>query len=281
MSIPLLLQEWEQASPATNKLLAGVRLQLADETQAIVQNLSEAGKLKITELAKGVAVEATSYVGRIGIGDLRITIRPKIETTALLHLLQYTYGLRQLSLFPIAHYESGAYSFQDILISQLAAEVSELVTRGLRRTYVRREEALLSPRGRIAVQTIANQGGIFRPSLPCIHYPRLEDSLINQVLLQGVLLGARLANDDMLKTNLQLLAHFHLSGISPISLNRQTLKQLHREMNRLVFALSRDCVRQAKSSFWITFASSSAGAEPSAATLRLTSTMIVAPFCGR
>jgi hypothetical protein len=47
MSILLLLQEWEQASPAMNKLLAGVWLQLDGETQTIVQNLSEAGKLKL------------------------------------------------------------------------------------------------------------------------------------------------------------------------------------------------------------------------------------------
>src|SRR5947209_7620977 len=211
MSISLLLQEWEHVSPVTNKSLAGVRLELDDETQTIVQNLSEASKLKITELAKGIAVEATSYVGRIGIGDLQISIRPKIEITALLHLLQYTYGLRQLDFFPTVEYENEAWSFQDILISQLVAEVSELVMRGLHRKYVRREEALLSPRGRIAVQTIANQGGIFRASLPCIHYLRLEDSLINQVLLQGVLLGVHLTNDDVLRTKLQLLAHFHLS----------------------------------------------------------------------
>ena len=89
MSIPVSLQEWQQASPVTNKLLAGVRLPQDDETQAVIQQLSASDRLNITELAKGVFVEATSYVGRIGIGDLQITIRPKIETTALLHLLQY------------------------------------------------------------------------------------------------------------------------------------------------------------------------------------------------
>ncbi len=236
MSIPVSLQEWQQASPVTNKLLAGVRLPQDDETQAVIQQLSASDRLNITELAKGVFVEATSYVGRIGIGDLQITIRPKIETTALLHLLQYTYGLRQLDLFSTVAANTEAWSFQDILINQLAAEVSELVTRGLQRRYVRREEALASPRGRIAIQKIANQGGIVQASLPCTYYPRLEDCLINQVLLQGVLLGARLANDDTLRTNLLHLANFHLSDISSIRLDQQVLKRLHREMDRLTAA---------------------------------------------
>src|SRR6266480_2876418 len=63
---------------------------------------------------------------------------------------------------------------------QLLSEVSELLLRGLHRRYVRREEVLTSPRGRISLQTIARQGGIVQASLPCIHHPRLEDCLINQ-----------------------------------------------------------------------------------------------------
>src|SRR6266481_1024507 len=160
MSIPLFLKEWQQASPDTHRVLAGIKLPQDDETQSLIQKLSN--RLNITELARGVAVEATSYVGRIDIGDLQIAIRPKIETTALLHLLQYTYGLRQLDLFSTVTSETEDWSFQDILINQLAAEVSELVMRGLHRRYVRQEEALVSPRGRIAVQTLDNQGGIWQ-----------------------------------------------------------------------------------------------------------------------
>src|SRR3989442_2800162 len=233
MSIPIDLPEWQKISFETHRQLVGIELPQDDATQKLVQALSESEKLIVSQLRKGISLEALSHVGRLALGDLQITIRPKIKMLPLLHLLQYTYGLRQLDLFSAVEVDIESLSFQDLLINQLAAEVSELVMRGLHRRYVRREEALSSPRGSIAIQKIANQGGILQASLPCIYYPRLEDCLVNQVLLQGVRLGARLANDDALRTNLQRLANFHLADISPVRLDRQTLKRLHREMDRL------------------------------------------------
>ena len=233
MSTRVDIQEWQQTSFETHKQLIGVELPEDDTTQTLIQVLSASEKLKIAQLRKGVSLETSSYVGKIALGDLQITIRSKIRTLPLLHLLQYTYGLRQLDLHSVVGFDSELLSFQDLLINQLAAEVSELLLRGLQRKYVRREGVLSSPRGRIAIQTIANQGGIVQASLPCIYHPRLEDCLLNQVLLQGVRLGIRLTNDDTLRTQLVRLAHFHLSGISSIRLDQQTLKRLQREMDRL------------------------------------------------
>jgi len=236
MSIAIDLQEWQSATPTTHPQLAGLELPRDDATQRLVQALSDSERLKVLELRRGVSLEASSYVGRIALGELQITIRPKIKMLPLLHLLQYAYGLRQLDLLSVAGFETESLTFQDLLIYQLFAEVRELVLRGLHRRYVRKEEALASPRGRIALQTIARQGGIVQASLPCIHHPRLEDCLINQVLLQGVYLGARLANDDRLRTHLLQLAYFHLADIAPIQLNQQALKRLHRETDRLTAA---------------------------------------------
>jgi 5-methylcytosine-specific restriction enzyme subunit McrC len=236
MSIAIDLQEWQPASPMTHARLVGVELPRDDITPRLIQVLSEKKRLKVLELRQGVSLETSSYVGRIALGELQITIRPKITMLPLLHLLQYTYGLRQLDLLSVAGFETESLTFQDLLIHQLLAEVSELLLRGLYRRYVRREEALARPRGRIALQTIARQGGIVRASLPCIHHPRLEDCLINQVLLQGVSLAAWIVNDDQLRTHLLQLAYFHLADISPIKLDQQTLKRLHREMNRLTAA---------------------------------------------
>ncbi len=236
MSIAIDLQEWQPASPMTHTQLAGLELPRDDTTQRLVQALSDSERLKILELRRGVSLQASSYVGRIALGDLQITIRPKITMLPLLHLLQYTYGLRQLDLLSVTRFETESLTFQDLLIHQLLTEVSELLLRGLHRRYIRREEALASPRGKIALQTIARQGGIVQASLPCIHHPRLEDCLINQVLLQGVSLGAWLANDDRLRTHLLQLAYFHLADIAPIQLNQQALKRLHRETDRLTAA---------------------------------------------
>src|SRR5260370_27463102 len=149
----------------------------------------------------------------------------------LLHLLQYTYGMRQLDLFSVAGFQTESVTFQALVIHQLVTEVSELLLRGLHRRYIRREEALASPIGKIALQTIARQGGIVQASLPCIHHPRLEDCLINQVLLQGVSLGARLANDDRLRTYLLQLPYFHLADIAPLQLDLRARQPFHRAMD--------------------------------------------------
>ena len=199
MSISIDLREWQHVSVKTHKELANVVLPEDSATQTLIDALSQSGKLTITQLRQGIAIEAAANVGRIDVGDLHITIRPKIEMLPLLHLLQYTYGLRQLDLFSSVAFDAESLSFQDLFIHQLLAEAKELLMRGLHRRYVRREEMLTSPRGRMAIQQIANQGGIFQASLPCIHYPRLVDCLINQVLLAGLRLGAQLANDELFK----------------------------------------------------------------------------------
>ncbi len=188
MSIAIDLQEWQAAAPMTHAQLVGVELPRDDITQRLIQVLSEKKRLKVLELRQGVSLEASSYVGRIALGELQITIRPKIKMLPLLHLLQYTYGLRQLDLLSIAGFETESLTFQDLLIHQLLAD------------------------------------------------PRLEDCLINQVLLQGVSLAAWIANDDQLRTHLLQLAYFHLADIAPIKLDQQALKRLHREMNRLTAA---------------------------------------------
>src|SRR5215469_7935662 len=172
-SIAIDLQEWQLASPITHTQLAGLELPKDDATQRLVQALSDSERLKVLELRRGISLEASSYVGRIALGELQITIKPKIKMLPLLHLLQYTYGLRQLDLLPVAGFETESLTFQDLLIHQLLAEVSELLLRGLHRRYVRREELLSSPRGRIALYKIANQGGIVQAALPCIHHLRL------------------------------------------------------------------------------------------------------------
>ena len=60
---------------------------------------------------------------------------------------------------------------------QLVEEAQELLARGLRRAYVRREEALASPRGRIDFQAMAGRGSLVEANLPCVHHRRDQDRL--------------------------------------------------------------------------------------------------------
>src|SRR5256885_15714441 len=106
MSIEINLQEWQTTSFATHKQLAGLVLPEDDATQSLLEALSKSEKLVFSQLRKGVVLEASSYVGRIVIGDLQITIHPKIKMLPLLHLLQYVYELRKLDLFSFSSFNT-------------------------------------------------------------------------------------------------------------------------------------------------------------------------------
>jgi 5-methylcytosine-specific restriction enzyme subunit McrC len=238
MSIAIGLEEWQKTSFDTHPQLQGAKLPEDKTTQRLALELSgqspgKPQRLVIGQLHQGLSLEATSFVGRLSLGELRITIQPKIKMLPLLHLLQYAYSLRNLDRFDPAAFAVEALTFQDLLIYQLEQEARELVSRGLHRTYVRREEPLSAPRGRLSIQSLARQGGVIQAALPCVYYPRLEDGVLNQVLLAGIRLGIERTNSEGLRTQLQRLAHFHFAEISSIRLNPTLLKRARRTMSRL------------------------------------------------
>ena len=94
-------------------------------------------------------IRATSWVGRVTLGDLTITVRPKIAGAPLLNLLRYAYSLRDLETFTPTGYETSTEAFQDLIVEQLANEATELLSRGLHRDYLRFNAELASPTGRI------------------------------------------------------------------------------------------------------------------------------------
>ncbi len=235
--ISLHLKEWESLSASEpGSRLAGMFLEDNDEVKNVASVLSKTGMVSILELREGLSIGASSYVGRITLGNVQITIHPKISGAPFIHLLRYAYDLRDLTLMNEAGYNVEDQAFQDLLIHQLVAEVSELVARGLHRRYLRTDHHLASPRGRIDIQKIANQGGIVQETLPCTYHPRLEDCLINQVLLQGLHVAAHLTNDRNLRIQLYRLVSFFQDTISPIKSDHNVLKRLHREMDRLTAA---------------------------------------------
>jgi 5-methylcytosine-specific restriction enzyme subunit McrC len=234
---PIHIKEWTRMSATEpGSPLAGLFLEEIGEVKSVARELSTTGMLTILELREGLSIESTSYVGRIKLGNIHITIHPKISGAPLVHLLRYAYGLRDLKISAEVVYSSETQAFQELLIQQLIEEVSELVARGLHRRYVRTDDMLANPRGRIDLQRIAKQEGVIQATLPCTYYPRLEDCLINQVLLQGLYVAARLTDDSKLRIKLYRLVNLFQDTVSSIKLDSQVLKRLHREMDRLTSA---------------------------------------------
>jgi len=236
INITLRLAEWQIASPASGSPTQGLGLGNDPAVQDLARRLSDSRMLEVQELREGLFVRSTSFVGRVRLGEVEITVVPKVLSETLLTLLRYAYGLRNLHLLPTTTYGTQALGFQDLLVWQLVEEAQDLLARGLRRTYVKREEALASPRGRIDFQALAGRDCLVEATLPCVHHRREHDHLINRVLMAGLRLAASVAADRGLRIRARRLADLLGESISPTRLDRGVFRRLAGEMDRMTRA---------------------------------------------
>ncbi len=233
----LTMTEWSTATPETHPVLQNPVLPPNPKLWRALENLKAQRKLIVDDLRQGLRIQTTSWIGRVTIGDLQVVIEPKLTDlprSSLCNLLRYAFELRQLQQLPESESDSSAFSFQDLLISQLAGEVEELLSRGLSRQYQRVGESLASPRGRIDLQRLALQGPLCRASLPCSHFPRVADWLPNQLLASGLKLAAGLANDGPLAMRVRRLASVIEPDVTQIRITRAVFDAWQRTRNRLV-----------------------------------------------
>ncbi len=226
------LREWESATPENCPALAGRRLADRAATRRLAKALTDSGRLEVLELARGLELRATSWVGRLTLDDLTITIRPKITDLPLLNLLRYAYGLRDLRAIGTASFATEAWSFQDLLIAQLVAEVSELVARGLHRDYRRTQGVQEAPRGRIDFARVATAGGSAQAALPCVHHPRAADSSLNRALLGGLRLAVGATRDLELRARLRRLAAQMEQDVPAVGIDLATVARALRAIDR-------------------------------------------------
>jgi len=203
------------------------------EDKDLARTLTESGKLEIYETRHGLHIKSSSYVGSLTSGNLQININPKINGAPFLRLLRYAYNLRNFTFFPLTDYQSRSLSFQEVLIIQLIAEARELIMRGLNRQYVPVAESLTLPRGRIDFAAIVASGGIIEAKLPCHYFQRMEDHLLNQVLMAGLMMAESLTDDLEIKQQIRRLVRIIENDVSRIQLNLNVLDKAKREINRL------------------------------------------------
>jgi 5-methylcytosine-specific restriction enzyme subunit McrC len=198
-----------------------------------MEALSKRGILAFTALEEGLSIRSSSFVGRIELGDLVVTVRPKVAPSILLTLLRYTYSLQDLSFFQGASFDAGAAGLQDVLIAQLEAEARELWHRGLLRRYVRRHEELASIRGRIDVNRLARSGFQNVATVPCTHYPRSSDFLLNQVVRGGLELASGLTRQPSLRRALSSTEALYAEIAATSRIDEQVLESASRSLDRL------------------------------------------------
>ena len=98
-NISIDLLEWESKSPESDSDLKGLNFGHDESARGIANLLSQTGRLEVSELSTGLSITASSYVGTVRLGNVKITIHPKITGSPLLNLLRYAYGMRNLKLF--------------------------------------------------------------------------------------------------------------------------------------------------------------------------------------
>ncbi len=77
--ISIHIKEWTRIAATEPKSpLAGLFLEDRVQAKSAAKALSKSGMLTILELREGLSIESTSYVGRITLGNIQITIHPKI-----------------------------------------------------------------------------------------------------------------------------------------------------------------------------------------------------------
>ena len=229
------LTEWDQVGPTRDERLRNVSL----KDDAAAQRTAEAlrGQLDIREGYAGLEIGSTSFVGRVDVGRLRIAVRPKLDAMPLTRLLRYTYGLRDLGP-PLEDTRTPTtrHGLHDLLVVLLAAEVEELLHRGLARYYVPLEGALESPRGRILVPELARRGGVWEARLPCRYVERRADWTLNQVLRAGLGAAAEVTEDAELRRRVHRLAAGFGDVAPRMGLTARDLDEAEQNLTRLTAA---------------------------------------------
>lgn len=220
------LKEWQTL------FLKGVELS-DNDVRNTAQMLKDKGIIEIVELKDGVSITSNSYVGRIKLGSIQINVYPKLNGMPLYQLLRYAYGFRELKLLNVAEHSIANFSFFDLLIYELYVETEDLLRRGIQKSYIQKEEDLLSPRGRIDINKLCAQGGLIRDKLPCKYFNREENNILNKILLAGLKLGLKLVLDSCLKVKIQRLCSNLEENIDNITLTRGNLQLARNSINRL------------------------------------------------
>ena len=209
----VILSEWETRGPESGAPLAG--WQFRDRaSHDLAERLTDLGWIEILELAQGIELRATSFVGRFSIGDMTITIQPKIQGAPFLSLLRYAYGFRQLKLLKPTAYGSSEWDLCELLVQQLIAEARDLIGRGVHRDYERRTARLSDLRGRIDFDKYVRTMGTGGAEVPCTYYPRTDDTVLNQAMLAGLEFAAQQTIDVDLRYQVNHLVKDLRSSIS-------------------------------------------------------------------
>jgi 5-methylcytosine-specific restriction enzyme subunit McrC len=181
--------------------------QFPQRAQQVVENEINKGdddRLRIEWLADGrVKLHATSYVGIITLpGGLTIEIRPKVDDTDLLSVLQYSQGIRAETIDEETSITRGN-EFIHALATLFESELADVIQRGLTSEYRRHADTEDHVRGRIAVQRQLQRHGPQPTQFECNYDTLTQNTVLNQSILYATDILLRFVEDRTVSSRLQ------------------------------------------------------------------------------
>lgn len=199
--VAVYLDEYE------TKRVFGVRPSAADTAVAESEDLSKRITLRWLR-GDALEVAAGSHIGVVNLECASIHVRPKLVGSELgvLQMLDYAAGLDSLRNLPLVQRLSSGLDLRDLVCLLLTRECDRLLRHGLRRDYLRREEALPVVRGRLLAdrQVMRRFGRLDR--IECRYDERSTDIPDNRLCGAALRVAARTARDAGVRGRARRLA---------------------------------------------------------------------------
>jgi 5-methylcytosine-specific restriction enzyme subunit McrC len=195
------LTEWERG-----RFVEGVALDPSE--QALIDRLGVDDRLDVEQIAGGVRLSATSWIGVVRLRDVEIRVIPKYAggDLGVLRMLDYASGLPALARYEAVRtlHTEGA-NLVDLLGWLLADHTDRIVRAGLLADYVRHDESMAVLRGRLRLmdQVRMHYGRI--EQLECSYDEYETNVLENQVLAAALAVARRVCSDRLILARLSIL----------------------------------------------------------------------------
>lgn len=176
---------------------------------AAVESADLAKRITMRWLRNGdLEIVAGSHVGVVDLDCVSVHVQPKLAGSELgvLEMIDYAAGLRSLRELPLLRRLATGLSLRDLVCLLLTRECDRLLRHGLRRDYLRREDALPVVRGRLLVERQVTRRYGMLDRLECRYDERSADILDNRLCGAALHFAARAAKDTEVRATARRLA---------------------------------------------------------------------------
>lgn len=232
--VSVRMTEWSSAGPDTLGVeLRGLSFDSHPRAAKKAVDLARFGVVTVVERRHGLAIDTKSFIGRLRLGPLDLTIVPKISWDRWLVLV--TFALRLRGLLRGDRVDASRVdelALRDLVFLELLSETRDILGRGLHRDYVVRRANLASPRGRVDFARLASDGGLISSALPSRYTRRSDDSSLNRALLAAMRYTAGRAQDSKLRGDAARLARELDRTVTRLSFDRSLLQEAQATIDR-------------------------------------------------